>query len=260
MKKIMYLLMLVSVSTFAQKSINNYKYIIVPKQFDFVKSPDKYQTSSLTKFLFNKHNFKAFLSDETLPNDVLKNPCLVLTAEVKDKSGMLSTKNVIELRDCNNRVVYTSVEGRSKLKEYKKAYHEAIRRAFKSIEGLNYKYTSNTVEVIKDTEKVEKITTPSKPKEKEIVAIQQQKKVSVVTPKQVEVKKASKILYAQPKQNGYQLVNTKPAVVFELLNTNVKDVFIIKNKNGILYKNKSSWIAEYYENGNKITKKYEVKF
>ena len=50
----------------------------MPNNFEFVNSNDKYQTSSLTKFLFNKHGFKAFIADEILPNDVANNRCLVL--------------------------------------------------------------------------------------------------------------------------------------------------------------------------------------
>ncbi len=37
------LFMLISFYGTAQKDINNYKYIIVPKKFDFSKSEDQYQ-------------------------------------------------------------------------------------------------------------------------------------------------------------------------------------------------------------------------
>ena len=53
-------LMFLSVSVFAQKSINNYKYIVVPKQMETFDEPNKHETSSLTKFLFNKNGFNAF--------------------------------------------------------------------------------------------------------------------------------------------------------------------------------------------------------
>ena len=64
MKRILLVALFISTASFAQKSINNYKYVIVPSKFDFVKGKDKYQTSSLTKFLFNKYGFTAFLDDE----------------------------------------------------------------------------------------------------------------------------------------------------------------------------------------------------
>jgi hypothetical protein len=68
------------------------------------------------------------------------------------------------------------------------------------------------------------------------------------------------ILYAQPKENGFQLMNLKPTVVFVILKTNVKDVFILKGKNGLFYKKERFWIAEFYEDGNFIEKKYQIKF
>jgi hypothetical protein len=68
------------------------------------------------------------------------------------------------------------------------------------------------------------------------------------------------VLYAQTKNNGFQLVNTALEVVFLILKTNVKNVFIIHDKNGILYKCGENWIAEFYENNQLITKEYQIKF
>lgn len=249
MRKFTLLLLLLSATVFAQKSINNYKYIIVPKQFDFLKTADKYRTSSLTKFLFNKNGFTAFISDEELPAELANNRCLALIAEVKNNSNMFTTKNNIELKDCNNNVVYTSQEGKSKIKDYKRAYHEAIREAFNSIKRLNYNYTPAVNHV--DSELA------SSP-QGEFQEVQTEVVEKVI--KERVVKLSENDLFAQPKKNGYQLINTKPEIVFELLNTNVKDVYIIKNKNGILYKNNNNWIAEYYENNVKITTQYNVKF
>ena len=83
------LILLFSTSVFAQKSINQYKYVIVPQKFDFVKKPDQYKTSSLTKFLFNKYGFTAFLEDEQFPQDLQNNRCLALVGNVVDASKML---------------------------------------------------------------------------------------------------------------------------------------------------------------------------
>ena len=243
MKKLFFILLILTTSVFAQKNINNYKYVIVPKKLDFVKKEDQYQTSSLTKFLFNKYGFTTILSDEKLPDDLAKNRCLGLTGVVKDESGMFSTKTVVELRDCFNNIVFSSTEGKSKQKEYKKAYHESIRDAFKSIEALKYSYVP-----LKGEEIEEPVVLNTK----------------VIVPKVLLDKTVNKAkvtsLYAQSISNGFQLVNTKPEVIFQILKTTVKDVFILKDKNGILYKNNTIWIAEYYKDGIKIIEKYEVKF
>ena len=201
----------------------------------------------MTKFLFKKYGFLTVLSDEKFPLDLSKDRCLGLMVSVRDDSGMFTTKSIIELRDCFNNVVFTSAEGKSKEKDYKKAYHESIRSAFKSIKDLKYRYVPFKDETI-DEPVVNRITT--KPKIIEI------KTVVENTVNKVELPSLS----VQSITNGFQLVNTKSAVVFQLLNTNVNDIFILKNKNGIFYKNNGVWMAEYYKDGLKIIEKYEVKF
>jgi len=46
----------------------------------------------------------------------------------------------VVLKDCKNNQLFISEEGSSREKEYKIAYHEALRNAFESIAALNYKY------------------------------------------------------------------------------------------------------------------------
>lgn len=244
MKNLIYIFVFITLSAFSQNSINNYKYIIVPKQLEIVNKPDKYQTSSLTKFLFNKYGYTAFIEDESFPNDLAKNRCLALTADAKDNSGMFTTKTQFVLKDCNNKIVYTSKEGKSKEKDYKKAYHEVLRKAFKSVKSLNYSYKpliNKDVNVVKNAPAV--VDTPK-----------------VIEQKAIEIKNEQNVLYAQPIKNGYQLVNTKPETVFKVLETNLKDVFVLKNKKGILYKSNNNWFVEYYINGTKRIESLNIKF
>lgn len=233
MKKIIIILLMMSTSIFAQKKVQNYKYVIVPNKFEFLKEENQYQVNSLTKFLFKKYGFTVFSANEILPNDLAQNNCLALTGSVKDKSSLFKTISVIEFKDCYGKLIFSSKEGKSKQKQYKKAYYEAIRNAFKSIENLKYKYTPLASEKIAiQNEKMPKITANN----------------SVVN------------LYAQPTTNGFQLINTVPTIIFQLLKTSVKDVYILKNKNGIIYKNNDIWIAEYYNKEVKIIEKYQIKF
>ncbi|PKP14482.1 MAG: hypothetical protein CVU08_00190 [Bacteroidetes bacterium HGW-Bacteroidetes-3] len=168
---------------FAQKSVNSYKYILVPKQFEFQKSADQYQLNSLTKFLFERAGFTVLFTDESFPVDLANNRCLALNASVNNASGMLSTKLTIDLLDCYNAKVFSTKEGRSKEKDYKRAYQESIRNAFEDIDELNYAYDGTSVtnaninednkaEVAKLTVKetvpvVEKKEVPEEPKVKE---------------------------------------------------------------------------------------------
>ena len=118
---------------FSQKSLNDYSYVVVPEQFEFLDAKDKYQLNSISNFLFNKHGFHSFLSDDT--PDAKR--CDGLYANLERGKAFLKTKFTIVLKDCNGNEIYRSPEGVSKLKEFKKAYQDALRRAFKNIEALN---------------------------------------------------------------------------------------------------------------------------
>lgn len=144
---------------FAQKNINAYKYILVPKQFEFQKSADQYQLNSLTKFLFEKSGFTVLFTDENFPADLATNSCLGLKAKVANESGMFSTKMNVELTDCYNQVVFATKDGKSGEKDYKTAYHEALRMAFADIENLKYAYDGSAIanEKINETNKVETV-------------------------------------------------------------------------------------------------------
>jgi len=233
MKKLFYILFLLFyVSSFSQKKVEHYQYVIVADKFDFFKAPDAYQTSSLTKLLFNKIGYKAYVTSDEKPTDLTLNNCLALSATIKKASGMFTTGIVIELRDCNNKLVFTSVKGKSRKKEFKPAYHQAIRAAFKDVRLKGYVQKSLTLDSANTISKrVKKVG------DKNDVA-----------------------LYAQPILNGFQLVDAAPRVVYILLHTKRKNVFILKKKKGLLYLKNNSWIAEFYENGQLMQKELQIKF
>ena len=133
-KKISFFLLLLTSTSIISQEVNleKYQYIIVANKFDFLKKIDQYQTSSLTKFLLEKKGFKVFLEDENLPEEMVNNRCLSLLARVIDESSILTTKNRIQFEDCYGKVVYISNVGKSKQKVYKKAFQEAIRRAYET--------------------------------------------------------------------------------------------------------------------------------
>ena len=266
MKNIILVLFLIMSNIFVfgqEKKVNNYKFIVVPDQFDFFKQKDEYKTSSLTKFLFKKNGFTVVLNSEQYPKDLIDNPCSGLKALVLDKSSMFKLKVIIELRDCSNRLLYTSDEGVSKLKEYKKGFQEAIRNAHASM--IDVVYEPLLLETIRKDKK--EIVTVNPVLVKEVKEV----KLEVELPGINNIEEAAQVsptnnialdgtLYAQPKENGFQLINLKPQVVFVILNTSVKGVFVIKDKNGLLYKKGENWIAEFYEGGEIVVKKYNIKF
>lgn len=258
--------MFICAASFAQRSVNNYKYVVVPEKFDFVNQTDKYQTSSLTQFLLKKQGFEAFLDSDKMPLDIKRNRCLTLEADVINLSSMFTTKMVLELKDCNNNIVFTSSAGTSRSKDYKRAYQEAIRNAFKS---LQYKY--QPLEVINENPRRAE-TVP------EVVAQNRNTapRVTVFRRGEFDVDQregrrgagnrrgnTNRIpsLYAKPVKQGFVLLNVKKEPVFALLQTALDKVFVIKNKNGLLYKDvNNGWIAEFYDvYGAKVIKKYDIR-
>lgn len=228
-----------TISMYAQvEKLNGYKYAVVDNQFNFLKKVDQYQTSSLTKFLVNKTGITTFLKGEEIPEEFLSESCKGIYVSVTEDSSLFKTRNRLEFKDCSGALIYFTEYGVSKEKEYRKAYAKAIRNAFNSI--ADYVYTYNGENDSKKT-----IT----PTHKSLV--EQEEKIS---------NKIIETLYAQPKEDGFQLVNEKPEVVFFLIKTEKEDVFIIKDKNGLLYKKRDNWIAETNKNGKTTIKRYNIKF
>ncbi|AOW19150.1 hypothetical protein LPB03_15350 [Polaribacter vadi] len=263
MKKTIFLLMLlVSNSLLSQQTnLNKYQYIIVADKFDFLKEVDQYQTSSLTKFLLEKKGFEVFLSNQKLPQDLNNNRCLSLFVSVKDNSSMFTIKNTIEFKDCYGKVVYSSEEGKSKYKDYKKGYQDAIRNAYESMEDFEYSFNPTLISEEKAVEKEEII---AKNISDEVVSnvVASPKVIINSEDKNTETTKGKDLttLYAQTIENGFQLVNTKPEVIFILLKTNIKDTYLIKDKNGSFYKKDTIWVAEYYLDNKLVKEEYQVKF
>ena len=128
------LFLFLSTKGFSQKSMSDYSYIIVSEQFEFQDEKDKYQLNSLTKFLFNKYGFHAYFERE-VPRHL--NRCDGLWAEAEGTPGFIITVVEVIIRDCNGIELFRTDKGKSKIKDYKKAYYESMRKAFENIKNLN---------------------------------------------------------------------------------------------------------------------------
>lgn len=262
---LIFILIIFTNTLYCQQSLNNYKYVIVPKKYNFLKFEDQYQLNSLTKFLFKKEGFKTLFDTDIKPEELVKNPCLGLHSRVKSNSGLFSTKLIIELVNCKNEVVLTSIEGKSKQKDYKKAYHEALREAFNSITSLNYKYDSVKQSLSKEKAEtiVEEKAVIVKKEEpvviEEEITVKQEEPVEIVEEKVEDVPFAI-VLYAQENLLGFQLVDSTPKVVYILLKSSKKDLYFLKNKNGIVYKEGEKWFAEFYKGNKLIKNELHIKF
>jgi hypothetical protein len=277
-KILVLVILFIGLSLQAQSNLNQYKYVIVPKKFEFLKEANKYQMNDLTKFLFERQGFLTLMEGESYPDDLLKDRCLALNSNVIDDSSLFKTKLSLVLKDCNGGLVYTSSPGETREKDYSKAYQMALRNAFKSLETMDYKY-----EPVKNNSKQESVV------EKAVVAKTvtdvTQENVTLNDEKFIEKKTAeinknvttevvalsilkekesktetSNVLYAQAIKNGYQLVDSSPKVVMILLETAKEDTYIIKGENAIVYKEDGFWYISKNDGLKLETELINIKF
>ncbi|SEQ71941.1 hypothetical protein SAMN05421824_2125 [Hyunsoonleella jejuensis] len=274
-------------SIFAQTNLNNYKYIIVPNKFDFLKEDNQYRMNELAQFLFDKYGFTALMEGSEYPEDLTLNRCLALRSNVLKESGMFKTRLKVTLKDCNDRIVFTSNTGESREKEFKVAYNEAIRDAFATFQTLNYEYEPNRNLIsFQSSVATEKVKTETKEEieklRQEIETLKNAKEtpkgegkvaeVSItpqgkVVPKEQVLQSAaaknsasSNVLYAQAIPNGFQLVDSSPKVVYRIKNTGLNNVFIVEGKSAIIYKNGAHWILELHTENEKSLEELNIKF
>jgi len=147
MKRILSLviLVLIGINSLNAQDLKNYKYIVVPQKFDFQDTAGEYDLNALTRFLFIKWGFDAYLENEAMPADLNASGCNTLYTRA-DVGGFLTTKATITLVNCKGQEVFKLPEGKSKIKEFKEGHQEAFRRAFEGLEELGYTYSDEIVE------------------------------------------------------------------------------------------------------------------
>jgi len=283
MKKTLYLFVVAfTIIGYCNAQLNDYKYMVVPKHFEIFNKANLYQTSTLVKFLYTNNGYTA-IYDDYLPEDLRNKGCLALKTELVNNSNLLSTRISIVLKDCNGIIIFTSQEGRSKEKSFKAAYAEAINEAFESFKALDYEYTSkkkandgpktsnveNDVKLLEERTIKESVVKTPKPKiEKELETLDGNTKSTVLSDVKdkvnatKEVKQLSETLYAQPIENGFQLVDTSPKVKFIMKETLVPNVYVLNNcpTSGIVFKKDDKWFLQYANDKKESVRELNIKF
>lgn len=211
MKKILFLAVLLPITLVAQT-------VIVPNRYAFQKEDNQYQLNVLTKFLLEKQGFKTYMESE-VPAELLQNPCEVLKADVKNESNMMTSKLQLVLNDCSNKTVFTSEIGKSREKEYKKSYQEALRNTF----------AGNALTVFKTSYQV-----PAKVEEK------------TPEPLTITMQPYIALLHAKQVNGGYELYNnTTNELEFILRKIDTPNVFaafwVSQKQYGVLEKDGSTF-------------------
>ena len=239
MKKLVFVFILITSFSFAQ-SVNNYKAVIVPLKFDFIRTNNQYRLCTISKTNLINAGFAVFYANEILPKEY-SDRCDLLYYDIVKENAFLATKMYIELKDCTGKLIYKSETGYSKEKDTELAYSDAIKKAFVSVSNLHYKYDNSPV-----------------------VEMRSEVAPTVVSsvPTTVVEKSTSDLLYAQATATGYQLVDASPKVVYKLYKTSRSDLFIATKgiSVGVLIQKDNQWFFEYYENATLVSEKVAVRF
>ncbi len=240
MKKLALLILLVSFTfTFSQE---NYKYIVIPKKFNFFKNANEYSLNEITRSFFVNEGYEVFYSDDELPVELSENRCQALYIDAIEDSKIFVTKIYFEVKDCRNTLMIKSEIGTSREKNFQKAYNESFKESLSSLKGkINFKKNTLNDNELSDSLKV--ILT---------------KKSATVVANTVN----DDSLFIIPTSTGYKLVNDKPEIIFILNRTTDEYIFIAQKKStfGVLIKKNTSWFFEYYENDKLVSEKVNVKF
>jgi hypothetical protein len=238
---------LFAVAGYSQKTINNYRYVLVPERFGIFKTDNQYGMNTMTKLLLEDKGFTVYMDNKDLPTHLAANKCNALKAELEDKKGFFVTTVILVLKDCQGNIVFKSKEGKSREKEWPTAYDEALRDAYSSLKSTPYKFDS-TAEAQSQPAAVANPTPAAPPAP------------APVTTAPSAVTDATGTLYAQPTANGFQLIDTSPKKVLTLLKTSIPDHFIAEGVNGVVFKKDGEWIFEYYKDNKLVSQKLNIKF
>ncbi|WP_412467636.1 hypothetical protein [Pedobacter sp. KLB.chiD] len=248
MKRYLFIILLaISSAVQAQSNTANYKYIIVPEKFSFLKQVNQYGLNTLVKALFEEKGFTVYFDNTELPQEIATDRCKTLTVELQEKNSMFVTNLTLLLKDCKGTIVVKSKEGKSREKEYNTSYNMALRDAFTSFNDFNYAADQPTVATS---------TVPANTNT-------ETKTVPVIVDQTTATKTGHEtLLYAQAINNGYQLIDATPKIVMTLLKTSMEDCYISNkgNANGIVIKKNGNWFFEYYKNDVLVAEKLSIKF
>lgn len=211
-----------SITTFAQKQI-----IFISNKYDFQKEKNSYNINNVLKAVLVANNYQVYFEDEVLPLEVANNKCNALTGVLLDKSNVFLTKVKLQIKDCQNNLLFETSEVKSKEKNVQAGYLEAIQ-----------------------------LLTPELKKFKPTII--QKKEVVVLEP--LTITSTSTTLKHQLIQitNGFIIFDASQKVVLQIYKTTNPNVFIADRfgVKGVFTKVEDKGFFEYYLNDKLIIEEF----
>ena len=239
----------VSFSSFAQSSLSNYEYLLVPKQFEIFDEANKYGLNTMTSLFFEQQGFKVFY-DDNVPSDLANNSCLGLKAKLEERKGLFKTRVTVLLKNCYGNTVWQSKEGESSEKAFPTAYRQALRFALKSFEAQEYMF---------DPTLSETTTLPISPKVDEPNNQMNSGDSEVLEVEKNETKPNKSMYELAMTKNGFSLYDSDTkSFVGSGLKSEISETYHFTSANiqGIAVFNDNQVTVEYYKDGEVVSKTY----
>ena len=231
---ILRLLLITSLTGFAQASLNDYNMAVIPSRFDFQKEDNQYRINSTVKFFLKQKGFEVYLSNEQMPEGFMDYNCNKVFVNVIELDGLFTTKLQVEFKDCKNNVLFVTDLGVSREKEYAKSYNEALILTLKSFDKAKYKYSGKTYF---DEEAQEKLKA---------------RDVENVTLEVVKTEKNESFIKVVNQTNQKELI---------LYKTSTPKIFLsnYNGKSGMVLFKENGWFFEYNDGDKVISERLDIK-
>ena len=222
MKKILVLLIaLFSIISFAQKK----QIILISSKFDFQKEKNSYNINNMLKAILTSNNYEVYFDDAVLPIEIAQNRCNALTGVLVDNSNLFLTKVKLQIKDCQNNLLFETADVKSREKNIQDGFIEVIKLLSPEIKKYKPAVFKNKDVVVPSSEII--ATTNLKYQIIEIA-------------------------------NGYAIMDATPKVVLQIYKTTNPNVFIADKfgMKGIYTKLENKGIFEYYLNDKLVVEEF----
>lgn len=222
MKKILALLIaLFSIISFAQKK----QIILISSKFDFQKEKNSYNINNMLKAILTSNNYEVYFDDAVLPIEIAQNRCNALTGVLVDNSNLFLTKVKLQIKDCQNNLLFETADVKSREKNIQDGFIEVIKLLSPEIKKYKPAVFKNKDVVVPSSEII--ATTNLKYQIIEIA-------------------------------NGYAIMDATPKVVLQIYKTTNPSIFIADKFGikGIFTKSGNKGIFEYYLNDKLMVEEY----
>lgn len=232
MKNITIFLFVFLIAVVKAQTVSDYKYIVIPAEFNDFKDNKAYGLSNLLEKSLKAKKYTVLSSTKNdWPSDALMNPCSILNTDLLNDKSMFRNKLILQFKDCNNKVVFNE-KGSSMIKEFEPGFQDALKQTLVKIPVSNPTTIVSKVAETTSTEPFKKQLQGSKE------AILQTSNVVRYSNGTISVQKI------QIDNSQFILVDGNSSVPFATLKSTTKeDVFRVKLGSG------ESTIG-YYENAN----------